>query len=177
MSPDKLRGRLMLCRNEALKADAATILIQICGTQEFGQRRKPLKQEALARPLWPGRVRAGLERYEYSKTMLYSDVIYRSTDDTSHKVALPVCRLVLPFFHLQNPMPPTMALTNQSSMLMRSIHTAFFILEMPPSPRGSRLMYKAPKRPNTATQSMKRTKSQAKRIAVVKVLMIKGRIA
>lgn len=160
-----------------MKTDAMMILIQTCGAQvSTGGRQKLPKQTALICALWLGQVIPGLERYGCFRSMLGSDIVHCSTE-ISHRVALPVCRLVLPFFHLQNPMPPTMALTNQSSMLMRSIHTAFFILEMPPSPRASTLMYRAPKRPNTATQSMKRTKSQAKRIAVVKDLMIKGRTA
>ena len=88
-----------------------------------------------------------------------------------YNVALPVCNVLLPFLHLQKPMVPTMALTNHSSILMRSIQTAFFILWIPP------LMYIDPKRPKTATQSMNRTTSQAKRIAVVKELRMIGRMA
>jgi hypothetical protein len=94
-----------------------------------------------------------------------------------HSVARPVCKLLLPFLHLQKPIPPTMALTNQSSMLIRSIHTAFFILWIPPSISAFSLMYIDPKRPNTATQRMNRMASQAKRMAVVKDLMIMGRTA
>ncbi len=94
-----------------------------------------------------------------------------------YTVALPVCKLRSPFLHLQKPMPPTMALTNQSSMLIKSIQTAFFILEIPPSDPGSTLMYIDPKRPNTAVQSMNRMASQPKRIAVVKELISRGRMA
>jgi hypothetical protein len=59
--------------------------------------------------------------------------------------------------------------------LMRSIHTAFFMREIPPSVPGFTLMYSDPKRPKTATQSMKRMASQPKRMAALKELTINGR--
>jgi hypothetical protein len=74
-------------------------------------------------------------------------------------------------------MPPKIALTNQSSMLMRSIHTAFFMREIPPSVPAFSLMNSDPKRPKTATQSMNRMASQPKRMAGLKELRIKGRTA
>ena len=93
-----------------------------------------------------------------------------------HNVALPVCKLLL-FLNRQNPIPPKIALTNQSSMLMRSIHTAFFMREIPPSAPAFSLMYSDPKRPKTATQRMNRMASQPKRMAALKELKIKGRTA
>jgi hypothetical protein len=62
-------------------------------------------------------------------------------------------------------------------MQIRSIQTAFFIRDIPPSPLAFSLMYNDPKMPKTAIQSMKRIASQAKRIAVVKELMSIGRTA
>ena len=63
-------------------------------------------------------------------------------------------------------MAPTTAVMNQKSILTRSIHTALFILLMPPSISGVSWMYIDPNRPKTAVHRMKRTASQPKRTAV-----------
>ena len=72
-------------------------------------------------------------------------------------------------------MAPITVLTNQSSMLTRSTHTAFLIRIIPPSSLGSSLMNMAPKRPKTTAHRMKRTKSQPKRMAEVNELMSRGK--
>ena len=65
--------------------------------------------------------------------------------------ARPVCK-DLPPLKKKNHTAANIAVKNHNSMLMRSIHTAFFILFIPPLPSGCSWIYIFPKIPKTAAQ-------------------------